>query len=286
MPELPEVDVIKQALQKTIINKKINKVSIHNPNLRFKVNKNLEKILINKKILNISRIAKYLVIHFETGLFLIIHFGMSGTLHMVDKKKNINTNLSFYSHLNLPKKHNHVEIFFKNSRLIYNDPRRFGFIKVLNKMENLKKYFKKIGPEPNSKQFNTRYLKRKLNKKEINIKNALLDQTLVSGLGNIYVNEILFYSKIYPLKKSSEISKKFINKIIKYSNFVIKIAIKNGGSSIMNFKNTTGRMGNFQKEFKVYGKDGYMCPRTNCKGKIKKVFISNRSSFYCNICQK
>ena len=113
-----------------------------------------------------------------------------------------------------------------------------------------------------------------------------MDQKFVSGLGNIYVNEILFYSKIDPKKKGSEISKKEIKKIIKYSNIVLKIAIKSGGSSIRDFKNTNGDNGSFQKKFKIYGRKGDACSRNNCKGKIIKFFQTNRSTYMCQICQK
>ena len=287
MPELPEVDVIKQSLLKTIVNKKINKVIIHNPNLRFRVNKNIKKMLVNKKIKNVSRIAKYLIIHTNTNIFLIIHFGMSGTLHMIKNNKKLRkTNLSFYSQPTLSKKHNHLEIFFSNFKLVYNDPRRFGFVKTISNLKNLKKYFKRVGPEPYDKNFNKNYLIKNFKKRQKNIKNTLLDQKIVAGLGNIYVNEILFYSKIYPLKKASDINEDFIKKIIKYSKQVLNVAIKNGGSSIRDFQNTGGHRGTFQNEFKVYGKNGLSCSRKYCKGKIQKVFVSSRSTFYCNICQK
>ena len=113
-----------------------------------------------------------------------------------------------------------------------------------------------------------------------------MDQNIIAGLGNIYVNEILFYSKIDPKKKGSEISKKEIKKIIKYSNIVLKIAIKSGGSSIRDFKNTNGDNGSFQKKFKIYGREGEACSRNNCKGKIIKFFQTNRSTYMCQICQK
>ena len=147
-------------------------------------------------------------------------------------------------------------------------------------------YFKKIGPEPFSKKFNFFYLYNKIKNKNKNIKNILLDQNIIAGLGNIYVNEILFYSKIDPKKKGSEISKNEIKKIIKYSNIVLKIAIKSGGSSIRDFKNTNGDNGSFQKKFKIYGRKGDACSRNNCKGKIIKFFQTNRSTYMCQICQK
>lgn len=286
MPELPEVEIIKQSLLKRVIFKKINTVLIKNRNLRFKIQKNLEKSLNNKKIINISRKSKYLIIHLENGKFLLIHFGMSGTLHLIKKKNSFQTNLSFYHSKKLPIKHNHVEIFFTNFKLVYNDPRRFGFIKLIISNEMLEKFFDNLGPEPLESAFNLNYLKNKLNNKKKNIKNFLLDQKIISGIGNIYANEILFYSKIDPLKQTKKIKRKEILNIIKYSKHVLNKAIRKGGSSIKNFKNTKGISGSFQKEFKVYERGGKNCLRKKCKGKIVRFFISNRSTYSCKICQK
>ncbi len=287
MPELPEVDIIKQSLKKSILNKKIIKVIINNRNLRFKINKNTERLLKNRKIIYVSRIAKYLIIYLDDGKIIIFHFGMSGTLHLIKKNKSTYyTNLSFYGNIKLANNHNHIVIIFKKFKIIYNDPRRFGFIKVIDNRKKLKKYFQKIGPEPLDKFFSFEYLKKKLEYKKKNIKNILLDQSLVSGLGNIYVNEILFYARVNQLKSGQSLRYDSIKNIIKYSKLVLKIAIKSGGSSIRDFKSTDGNKGNFQDEFKVYGKNNHECPRYKCNGKILKVTISNRSSFYCNSCQK
>ena len=144
MPELPEVEIVKQSLEKTVKLKKIKQVLIKNKNLRFKIEKNISKELKNEKILNVKRKSKYLIFYLTKSKYLIIHFGMSGTLHLVKKnKKNTNTNLSFYSEKNLPKKHNHVEIIFDKFRLIYNDPRRFGFIILLLSNQKFFGFFQK-----------------------------------------------------------------------------------------------------------------------------------------------
>ena len=135
-------------------------------------------------------------------------------------------------------------------------------------------------------EYNIKYLKKNLKNKKKNIKNLLLDQKFVSGIGNIYANEILFYSKINPKKIGLKINCKEINELVKFSKKVLNLAIKFGGSSIKDFKNTKGSMGEFQKEFKVYEKDNEKCPRKKCNGKIIKIFISKRSTFFCNSCQK
>jgi len=286
MPELPEVEVVKQSLDRKIKFQKINKVVVRNRNLRFKIPKNFEFFLKNKKINKISRRSKYLIFHLNNKTFFIIHLGMSGTIHLVSKKRYKNTNTSFYSYQDLPLKHNHVLIFFKKKRIIYNDPRRFGFIKILKSNIELINFFKNIGPEPLDNKFNTRYLIKYFKKKNKNIKSFLLDQKFVSGIGNIYANEILFYCKINPLKQAKKLNKKEITKVKYFSKIVLKRAIQKGGSTIRNFKNAKGRDGNYQNEFKVYQRENLNCLAKDCYGKIKKKFISKRSTFFCNSCQK
>jgi len=213
--------------------------------------------------------------------------GMSGTLHLIDSKKREKiTNLSFYHSKILPKKHNHIKIKFFSFSIIYNDPRRFGFFKLLNNKKQLKRYFERFGPEATSSKFNFNYVKNKLTNKNKNIKNLLLDQSFVSGIGNIYANEILFHSKINPNKIAKKLSTKEINKLIKYSKIILNLSIKFGGSSIRDFKNAKGVSGLFQNNFKVYNRENKNCVRKNCKGKIIKIFITNRSSFICKFCQK
>ena len=186
----------------------------------------------------------------------------------------------------MPKKHNHIKIKFSNFTIFYNDPRRFGFFKLLSNKKELKKYFQRFGPEANSSKFNFKYIKHKFVNKKKNIKNYLLDQNFVSGIGNIYANEILFYAKINPQKYGYEINETDIKKIVKYSKIVLNLAIKYGGSSIRDFKDTKGSSGSFQKEFKIYGREGKNCSRNNCKNKILKIFQNNRSTFFCKSCQK
>tara|TARA_Y100001970_G_scaffold246197_1_gene313899 strand:+ start:1209 stop:2069 length:861 start_codon:yes stop_codon:yes gene_type:complete len=286
MPELPEVEIIKQSLKKSILYKKIIKVLIKNRNLRFKIEKNLNKLLSKKKIIKVSRKSKYLIIYFEQNQFLIIHFGMSGTLHLVKKNNYNKTNLSFYNSENLPKKHNHIIIFFKNFKIIYNDPRRFGYLKYFKSYKKMNFFFSNLGLEPLDKNFNLNYLKKIIINKNKNIKNFLLDQKYISGIGNIYANEILYYSKINPYKNVKKLNISDLKKIIYFSKFILKKAIKKGGSTIRDFKNTKGIAGSFQNEFKAYNRENKNCLNKRCLGKIIKVFISNRSSYFCKNCQK
>tara|TARA_B100001057_G_scaffold298458_1_gene298611 strand:+ start:7 stop:861 length:855 start_codon:yes stop_codon:yes gene_type:complete len=283
MPELPEVEVVTRSLKKSIKNRKIIKITVNNRNLRFKLPKNFEYLLKNKIVKNIKRKSKYIVLDLDKQFYVILHLGMSGTLHIPSKKSV--TNLSFYNNPTLPQKHNHVIIDFDKIKLIYNDPRRFGYFKILNNNYELDNYFTRIGPEALDKGFNLKYLKNKIKNKKKNIKNFLLDQKIVSGLGNIYVNEILYKSQILPMKSVSKLSSTDLIKIIKYSRLTLKEAIKFGGSSIKDFKDVSGGGGSFQTQFNVYDRENQRCTKSKCKGIIAKRYISNRSTFICNFCQ-
>ena len=287
MPELPEVEIVRQSLHKKISKKKVKKVIIRNRNLRFKIPLNFASFLENKKISKIERFSKYLIFCLSNGEYCLLHLGMSGTVHLIEEaQKNTITNTSFYNSPKLPKKHNHVEIVFKNFKVIYNDPRRFGFFQIIKNSNILKKRFKHLGPEPFNSKFNENYVSLFFKRKEKNIKNFLLDQTFVSGIGNIYASEILFLSKINPIKKARLLKIKDCKNIVNNSRKVLYDAIKKGGSSIRDFKNILGSEGSFQKNFKVYLREGFNCKRVKCSGIILKKVISNRSTFFCNTCQK
>jgi len=250
MPELPEVEIVKQSLSKKIKSGIIKKVLVRNRNLRFKIPPNFEKNLKNKVVIKINRLSKYIILELSDQMYLIMHLGMSGTIHLINKdSKNSFTNTSFYSTRKLPKKHNHIEILFSKFKIIYNDPRRFGFFKIINGKKKLNFFFSKLGPEPFSKFFNYSYLLKSFKNKKKNIKNFLIDQKFVSGIGNIYASEILYYSGIDPFKEANKIAKHECKKIINFSKIVLKDSIKKGGSSIRDFKNTSGIEGLFQKKF-------------------------------------
>ncbi len=287
MPELPEVEIIRQSLNKKIIQKTIKKVIVRNRNLRIKLPQNFEKILENQIILDVDRFSKYLILFLSKKNKLLIHLGMSGTIHLLKhNKKNFLTNTSFYNSPKLPDKHNHIEIFFDKFRLVYNDPRRFGFFEIIKDQKSLKKRFEKLGPEPFDSKFNMNYIYDNLKDKKKNVKSFLLDQNFISGIGNIYASEILYLSKINPIKEGKSINKTECKKIFKNSKLVLLNAIKRGGSSIRDFKDVLGNKGSFQNNFKVYQREGQKCKRVDCKGLIQKKNISNRSTFFCSFCQK
>ena len=286
MPELPEVEVVKKSLVKRILRNSIKKIKINNFNLRYKVNLKKLKLLKNKKIINVKRRSKYLIFDFENKYSLLVHLGMTGYFYF--KNNNFLQKTSFYISLKKnDNKHDHISFVLNNNvKLIYNDIRRFGFF-IVKKTIDLKKMncLKNLGPEPLSKNFGILAFKNYYQRK-INIKNLLMNQAFVSGLGNIYVNEILFRSKIYPEKKVCKLILSEHEKIIKNTKYLLKRAINLGGSSIKNFKSAKGTKGTFQENFKVYGREGMICKTYNCKSKIMRIITNNRSSFYCPNCQK
>tara|TARA_Y100000590_G_scaffold279032_1_gene313309 strand:- start:241 stop:1104 length:864 start_codon:yes stop_codon:yes gene_type:complete len=287
MPELPEIEIVRRSLFKMINNAKIINVKVNNKNLRYKISSSFSKNLIGEKIFNVTRRSKYLILFLKKKL-LLIHLGMSGKLLIMrDFDKKI-FKTSFYYDLDILDKHNHIYFKLNNGFiLVYNDVRRFGFFKLYKntKLEEIS-FLKKLGLEPFSKKFNLNYFKNFVFNKKKNIKNLLMDQRFVSGLGNIYVNEILYMSKIHPLRNCCNLQEKEIEILIYYIKKILKISISKGGSSIRDFSNLKGKSGSFQEFFRVYGREHKNCSRMSCRGEIKRIIMSNRSSFYCEKCQK
>ena len=288
MPELPEVEVVKRSIEKIIHNLTIKNIIIYNRNLRYKIQTKKLKNLINTKVLLVKRRSKYILINLDNKQTILLHLGMSGKIIIVNSKQQKIRSSFYYDLTNNLEKHNHIIFEFQNNfKLIYNDVRRFGFLKVINTnniFEN--QHLKKLGPEPLSSDFNFEYFKLNIKNKKQSIKDCLMDQKFVSGLGNIYVNEILFKSKINPLKKSKNLTNEQILNILKNTKLILKKSVDKGGSSIKDFNDTEGNLGRFQDFFRVYGKDNKACSKKKCNGVVKKIRISNRSTFYCNICQK
>ena len=286
MPELPEIEIVKRSLSKMINKSKIIGVKINNKNLRYKLPHVFCQNLIGEKILRVSRRSKYLIFHFKKKL-LLAHLGMSGKILLTRSSDSAVFKTSFYYDFNILPQHNHVYFKLNNGLiLIYNDVRRFGFFKLYyNTKLNEIIFLKKLGLEPLSKKFNTKNFKRLTLNKKKNVKNLLMDQTFISGLGNIYVNEVLFMSKIHPLRTCDGLNKTEMKKLVLNIKKILKFSISKGGSSIKDFQNIMGKSGNFQQFFHVYEQENKNCSRISCKGKIKKIQISNRSSFYCDTCQ-
>ena len=289
MPELPEVEVVKRSLISKTQNLIVKAVKINDGRLRYKIDRNKIRKIIGLRFEKISRRSKYLLFFFNKEIVMLVHLGMTGKFFFVNhKKKKYKT--SFYYQLNEDKDKKHDRIIFNlsnNQKLIYNDIRKFGFIKFINRA-NLEQnvHLKHLGPEPLSVKFNIGYFKDYIKGRERTIKDLLMDQKFVSGLGNIYVNEILFFSGVRPAKKIKKLTNFEIQKIIKFSKKIISKAIILGGSSIKDFSSSSGKKGSFQQHFSVYGKKAKKCSKAKCVGKIKKIVIANRASFFCNKCQK
>jgi len=289
MPELPEVEVVKRSLIRKVKNLIIQKVNIKDSKLRYHIDKNKFRKITGLRIKKIERKSKFLLFFLSKNFIMMVHLGMTGKFFFVDRK-NTKLKTSFYYNIDYKKeqKYDRVEfILNKNQKLIYNDVRKFGFIKLLsNKKFKDNFHLKHLGPEPLKNTFNFTYFKNYIKGRSRVIKDILMDQKFVSGLGNIYANEILFLSKVKPSRKVKNLKEFELKKIIKLTKEVLKNAIELGGSSIKDFSSSNGKKGSFQQHFNVYGKKGAACSNTTCKSIIVKTSISNRSTFFCDNCQK
>ena len=287
MPELPEVEVVKRSLEKKILNLKVKRVKINDFKLRYKVDKYRIALLKGKKIKKIERRSKFLIFEISSNLIMLIHLGMTGKFFFINRdKKKFKT--SFYYNLDKNEKHDRIIFYLQNNqKLIYNDVRKFGFIKLYKSKEYKDiSHLKNLGPEPLDKKYNLQYFKNYIKGRKLPIKNILMNQKFVSGLGNIYVNEILFSSQINPVRRVKTLTDKEISKIIKYTKLILKNSIKFGGSSIKNFSSDDGKKGVFQQHFRVYGRKGKNCSNVDCNNKIIRNVIANRATFFCEKCQK
>ena len=283
MPELPEVETVKRGLEEFIINESIKEVYLSKFSLRFPWPKDFVSKVVGKKIISIKRRAKYIIIGLSDNYSIIAHLGMSGSYKVLKR-----SGAQDYAIL----KHDHLIFDLDNFKIVYNDPRRFGYIDLTNQEPETHKFLSSLGPEPLSNYFNADNIAKTLFNKIKPIKNSLLDQNIVSGLGNIYVCEALFRSKINPKKNCSKLvtskgkPRKNLILLVQKINEVIKEAIEVGGSSLRDFSNISGKMGYFQSSFNVYNRENEKCLLDCCDGVIKRIIQSGRSTFFCSKCQK
>ena len=276
MPELPEVETVLQGLKANIADKtKVEKIIIRFPKLRWDIpGQDLNNNIIDQKILNISRRGKYLLFKFKTGTMLI-HLGMSGVLKLQPLSNG---------KISEPLKHDHVDIILNNNSFLrLNDPRRFGALLWAKGDVFQYKLLHHLGPEPLSSDFNFEYLKNKLNNKNIGIKKFIMDSKNVVGAGNIYAQESLFLSKIHPEKLAKNLSDFEIKDLIKNIKLILKKAIKAGGTTLKDYKNSEGKPGYFQQELLVYGRANQKC--VICENILKELKIAGRTTVYCSNCQ-
>ena len=279
MPELPEVETIKNALLKAAYEANIISVSIFNNRFRKIIPDDFAKKVQGHKIISISRQAKYLLLGLDNGLSIVWHLGMSGKVKICNE---------------LPEKlekHDHVIFETDKGFLIYNDARRFGMLDVVE-TKNLatNPIFAHIGLDPFDAKLDGLFLFNKLKNKKIPIKVALLDQKIVNGIGNIYASEALFDAGIAPTRMSDKLKLKECEKLVESIRKILQKAIAAGGSSIHDYKKPDGSLGYFQNMHCVYNKTGQKCPLCTCDvfetGGIKKITQAGRSTFYCAVKQK
>ena len=279
MPELPEVETIVRALEKAVLGVDIIKSSVYCNKFRVKTPDDFCKRIDGAKIVRVRRIAKYIVVDLDNGESIIWHLGMSGRIKFIQDK-------------NAPlEKHDHVVIETDKINLVYNDARRFGLIIVV-KTKDVESHslLSRIGFDPFDENLTAEYLYEKLQGKSIPIKVALLDQTIINGIGNIYASEALFLAQVLPTRESKNVSLKECEKIIEAVRITLEKAIKAGGSTLRDYKKPDGSMGYFQNMHCVYNKSGQQCSECICDirktGGVQKIVQAGRSTFYCSTLQK
>jgi formamidopyrimidine-DNA glycosylase len=290
MPELPEVETVRLGLAPVLEGYHLTDVQTRRGDLRIPFPQDFIARIKGRKVIALRRRAKYLLADLDSGETLVIHLGMSGRMSVFSQ--GIRRRIGNYVYDKAPAdagcgKHDHV-IFQTDApaRIIFTDHRRFGLMSLVN-TERLgeDKLFKSIGVEPLSAGFNVAYLKNALAGKRTPIKSALLDQRLVAGLGNIYVCEALFRSRISPKRLAGSIKGAQVAMLATAIKKVLKDAIAAGGSTLRDHAQATGDPGNFQHHFLVYGRQGKPC-KLGCEGLVKRMVQSGRSTFYCPKCQK
>ncbi len=279
MPELPEVETIKNGIQKFIGNAEIREVIVRERRFRKEISADFETKVCPAKIADYRRIGKYIIIDLDNGQSIIWHMGMSGRIKTFD-----NDNFE-------PKKHDHVIIRTSAGTLVFNDPRRFGFIdccpsaKIAEQAELVH-----TGIDPFDDRLTADCLHERLQKRKTAIKPTLLDQKLVAGIGNIYASEILFAAGIRPTRAANRISRKECGRLVDSIRIVLSRAIANGGSTLHDYHKPDGSLGYFQNFHCVYNKAGQHCPGCTCNAPagsgIRKIVQEGRSTFYCPVKQK
>ncbi len=262
MPELPEIETVKLQLQKVLPGQRLLKSSF--------------PVVTGKKVKAIKRLGKVLLINFGKNLDLGFHFKMTGQLIYDDGRKRIvggHPNEDFVA--KLPNSHTRSIFEFEKGKLFFNDQRKFGWIQINPK------FVDKLGPEPFD--ISTAEFTKRLGGSRRPIKIAIIDQEIISGVGNIYANDALWEAKINPQIPSSKLSKKQLELLLKKINLVLKEGIKYGGATAENYVDLHGLGGHYQEHFRTYNREGLPCHR--CKTKIKKIFMGGRGTFYCPKCQ-
>ncbi len=270
MPELPEVETTRRGIQPYVLQKKLERVIIRQPMLRWPIADELPLKITGQKITQLTRRGKYILFGFRNGT-LLLHLGMSGSLRLVAKNTQ-------------PGKHDHVDFVLSSKILRFTDPRRFGSILWTEQDPMQHKLLNHLGPEPLEETFSTEYLYKKSRHRKTPIKNFIMDSKIVVGIGNIYANEALFLTGIRPTLLAGKVSKTKYQLLIKNIRLVLSQAIQQGGTTLQDFVGGDGNPGYFKQQLKVYGRAGEPC--VNCKKPLKEIRLGQRSTVYCSHCQR
>jgi formamidopyrimidine-DNA glycosylase len=293
MPELPEVETVRRGLQPVMEGAKIVKAEARRKDLRFPFQKDFVARLTGQTVTGLGRRAKYLLADLGSGDVLLMHLGMSGSFRVVGADEP-NTPGKFYHPRNEDRTHDHV-VFQMSSgaSVIFNDPRRFGYMKIIaRKALGDEPLLKGLGPEPLGNEFDAKMLAQSCANKKTSLKAALLDQRVVAGLGNIYVCEALYRSQLSPRRLAATLATKkgeptdHARRLVNAIHAVLNQAIKAGGSSLRDHRQTSGELGYFQHSFQVYDREGEKCQTAGCSGIVRRFTQNGRSTFWCPRCQK
>lgn len=288
MPELPEVETVKRGLANLTVGKTIAEVS-HDWDKSFPNTKtDVKHFLLQAKVTEIKRRAKVLIIELDTKYSLLIHLKMTGQLVYVGEVKRFGAGHPNDSLINqLPDKSTRVVFRFSdNSHLFFNDQRKFGWIRLIPTAEipNID-FMRKVGPEPLSAKFTSKeFIQRVRRRANTTIKAAILDQTVLAGVGNIYADESLFAAKIHPATRVKNVSDRKLNTLLKEIKAVLQLSIDKGGSSDKNYVNAEGKKGSYLGFAKVFRREGQAC--INCSTTIEKIRVATRGTHVCPKCQK
>lgn len=278
MPELPEVETVRRGLAPILEGRRITRVQLNRPDLRFPFAPNFAERITGQRIERLSRRAKFLQADLTSGERLFMHLGMSGRFVLGGAQLGEFT----HAHDANPKHHHVIFETEDGNTVTYNDPRRFGFMELIE--PNAPYRLDNLGPEPLGNEFNAPDLRARLKGKKNKIKIALLDQHIVAGLGNIYVCEALFRAGISPGRGAGRLTIAETQSLVGHIKDVLTEAIAAGGSSLRDHRQANGALGYFQKTFAVYGREGEPCP--TCTAPIARRVQGGRSTFYCKTCQR
>jgi len=283
MPELPEVETVKAGIAPVMEGHVIVQADVNRPDLRWPFPDQMAERLTGRRVLGLRRRSKYILVDLESAETLLIHLGMSGRMlisgHVVGDFRHPHP---------APAKHDHVVFHMEGGvRITFNDARRFGAMDLMDTATQDDHWLiRDLGPEPLGNAFNETYLVERLRGRNMPIKSALLDQRIVSGLGNIYVCEVLFRAGIHPARKAGRIGAKRVAALVPLIRDVLSEAIASGGSSLRDYRQTDGELGYFQHVFQVYDREGASCVTPGCGRKITRIVQSGRSTFFCPQCQR